>query len=271
MSKNDERLDAQAPQPSAKNRQHGEADVVEGERIEVEKKRASTQGTKANAIPAPTLDLTLNDLPLLETNRKFKLDELVPYEIRDRNMKVINDYVARRASSEPPNIIAVDVGEVKPVIVDGVTRYISAAIANAETITADVYRGTWEHVKILALRLNQHGEKLQAADIKSQIDKFDELYKDNPLSSREMAKLVGTSHSTVAAHRAARGQSVLEGIKNLRRGKTPEEKRAALVKNTLRMIEEQGDEVLGDIVAALPGALRSALIKGLVARYSTGG
>lgn len=232
-------------------------------------KRVS-QSPAPNPVSTSSLDVTLGGMTLIERDKQYHLNELDLYEIRERNMKTINEYVIRRKTSAPPNIIVVQIEGRKPVVVDGVTRYIAAVIDGAATITADVYQGTWEQVKILALKLNQHGEKLSSDDIKRQIDRLDEEHKDNLLSTREMAKLLGTSHTTVAAHRAMRGQSVLEGIQSLRRGKTPDEKRAAMVKNVLRMVEEQGDEVLDDMIAALPLALRVALLDRLAATYSRG-
>lgn len=262
MSENEKDLDSQAPQPSVGNEQStetGESAPAAPEKNKVRKKKGASPTPDVKRLDS-IFDLALENLPLIERDKEFRLDELDLHEIRERNMKTINDYVVRRKTSMPPSLTALDVGSGKPVVVDGVTRYIAAGLDGAETITVNVYKGTREQLKLLAPKLNQHGVNLSKLDIKRQIDQFDEEYKDNPLSTREMAKLVGISHTAVAGYRATRGQSTLEGIKSMRRGKTPDEKRAAMVKAVLRVVEEQGDEILRDIVMALPASLRKGFL-----------
>ncbi len=217
------------------------------------------------------LSLTLTDLELIEKGRIIPLNELRLFETRTRNKKTINDYLLRRKTSTPPNLTVVEPegedGE-PGVVVDGVTRYYAAAIDGATEIACDVYKGTWEQIRILAFKLNQHGEKIPVEDIKRQIDQMDQEYGDNLLSSREMSKIFGLSHTAIAAHRIKREQSTLEGIKGMRPGKGPDEKRADMVKSVNRMIGEQGDEILYDIVASLPVNLRKQFLTKLAEVYA---
>jgi hypothetical protein len=266
MNNNQEVPKHQTIQSSAANN----PSVAEGERTPHESPRtpvskATKQTSVKNGVLA--LGITLNDLTLIEKDKELYLNELDLHEVRTRNQKTIDDYIIRRKTSMPPNVIVFKIKNrpsLKLVVVDGVTRCIAAIQDGAETIVGDVYEATWEQAEILALKLNRHGEKIPTSDIKRRINELDEEYKDNPLSSREMGELVGYSHTAVAMHRATREQSTFEKIKSARRSKTPDEKRAALVKSVQRMVGEQGVEVLDDIVAALPATFHKAFVSRLV-------
>ncbi len=217
------------------------------------------------------LALSLDNLESIEKGAKVALEDLILYETRTRKPKTINHYRLLRRTSEPPPLDTIKVETGEEVVVDGVTRYLAAALDGAPVIACNRYKGTWEQVKILALKLNQHGEKIPTEDLKREIDRLDEEAGDSPLSSREMGELLGISHTTVAGHRAARGKSTLESIKGMRAPKGPDEKRADMVKSVNRMIDEQGDEILHDLFASLPEALRKRVLNKLTEAYPNAG